>query len=109
LTATQQLVIDDSVHKWDEILAYFEGGGDRTYGFLQLAESDLSAVAEKIACPYCRKQIVTEVKLLGIALQFARLAGEWELSKGLRKRLSLIGKAVPIIATLTYLELTKIL
>lgn len=109
MMAPQQQAIDNSVHKWDEILVYLQSGGDRTYGFLQLAESDLSAITDKIACPYCRKQMATEVKLLGIALQFARLAGEWELSKGLRKRLSLIGKAIPIIATLTYLELTKIL
>ena len=109
MTATEQHVIDASVHKWDEILAYLESGGDTTYGFLQLAESDLKAVAEKIVCPYCQKQIVTEVKLLGIALQFSRLAGEWELSKGLGKRLGLIGRAVPLIAKLTYLEMTKIL
>lgn len=56
---------------------------------MQLAESDLGTVADRIACPYCRKQIVTEVKLLGIALRFAKLATEWEMSKGLRKKLGL--------------------
>jgi len=52
--------------------------------------------------------MITEVRLLGIALQFAKLAGEWELSKGLRKKLGLVGKAVPLIARLIFLELTKI-
>jgi hypothetical protein len=101
--------VDASVHKWDEILEYLQAGGDKTYGFLQLAESDLGAVADKIACPYCRKQIATEVKLLGIALKFAKLATEWEMSKGLRKKLGLIDKAFPLIMKLSYLELTKIL
>jgi hypothetical protein len=101
--------MDSSVRKWDEILAYLEDGGDKTYGFLQLAESDLHAFAGEISCPYCSKQIDTEVRLIGIALQFSRLANEWELSEGVRTRLGLIGKAVPLIARLTYLELTKIL
>lgn len=109
MTLSEEQAIDSSVHKWDDVLAYLESGGDKTYGFLQLAESDLGAVVEKIVCPYCRKQIVTEVKLLGITLQFSRLANEWELSQGVRKRLSLIGKAVPLIAKLTWLELDKIL
>lgn len=90
-------------------MGYMQAGGDRTYGFLQLAESDLEAVAQKIVCPYCRKQIVTEVKLLGVALKFARLATEWEMSRGLRKKLSLVNKAVPLIARLSYLEVTKVL
>ena len=97
------------MHKWDETLEYLQAGGDRTYGYLQLAESDLAAVTESIRCPYCRKQIVTEVKLLKIALQFAKLAGEWALSEGSAKRMGLVGKAIPLIARLTYLELTKIL
>lgn len=90
-------------------MGYMQAGGDRTYGFLQLAESDLEPVAQKIVCPYCRKQIVTEVKLLGVALKFARLATEWEMSRGLRKKLSLVNKAVPLIARLSYLEVTKVL
>ncbi len=105
----EQSSIDGSVHKWDEILEYLQAGGDRTYGFLQLAESDLNAVADKISCPYCRKQILTEVKLLGIALKFAKLATEWEMSKGLRKKLGLIDRAVPLIIRLSYLEVSKIL
>ncbi len=76
---------------------------------MQLAESDLGAVADGIACPYCRKQIVTEVKLLGIALRFAKLATEWEMSRGLRKKLGLVDRAVALIVRLSYLELTKIL
>ena len=49
------------------------------------------------------------MKLLGIALKFARLATEWEMSKGFRKKLGLIDNAVPLIIRLSYLELTKIL
>jgi hypothetical protein len=109
MTATEQQTIDTSVHKWDDVLAYMESGGDKTYGFLQLAESDLGAVAEKIACPYCRKQIVAEVKIIDITLRFSRLANEWEASGGIRNRLGLVGRAVPLIVNLTYLELTKIL
>ena len=105
----QDTQMDSSVRKWDEILTYLESGGDKTYGFLQLAESDLHAFAGDISCPYCSKQIDTEVRLIGIALQFSRLANEWEVSDGLRTRLSLIGRAVPLIARLTYLEITKIL
>jgi len=108
MTETEQQIIDNSVHKWDEVLAYLESGGDKTYGFLQLAESDASAFAEKFACPYCKKQIVSEVKLIGITLRFSRLANEWESSSGLRSRLSVIGRAIPLIASLTYLELTKV-
>jgi len=108
MTSMQQETIDGSLQKWDEVLEYIQGGGDKTYGFLQLAESDLGTVSHTIACPYCRKQMVTEVRLLGIALQFAKLAGEWELSKGARKKLSLVGKAVPLIAKLSFLELTKV-
>lgn len=104
-----QETIDHSLHRWDEILEYMQGGGDKTYGFLQLAESDLGAVVDAISCPYCRKQMETEFKLLKIALRFAKLAGEWELSRGVRKRLVLVGQAVPLIARLSYLELTKIL
>jgi hypothetical protein len=106
---TEQQTIDNSVHKWDDVLAYLESGGDKTYGFLQLAESDISAVAEKIVCPYCRKQIVSEAKLIGITLRFSRLANEWESSSGLRRRMSVVGRAVPLIASLTYLELTRVL
>lgn len=109
MTLVEQHSVDASLHKWDEVLEYFQAGGDRTYGFLQLAESDLDAVAQKIVCPYCRKQIVTEVKLLRIALTFAKLATEWEMSKGLRKKLTLVNKAVPLIVRLSYLEVTKIL
>src|ERR1700726_2836661 len=109
MTTLQDQLMDSSVRKWDEVLAYLEAGGDRTYGFLQLAESDLHAFAEDISCPYCKKQIDTEVRLIGIALQFSRLANEWEVSAGLRTRLALIGRAVPLIARLTLLELTKIL
>lgn len=69
----------------------------------------MDAVTGKISCPYCRKQMVTEVKLLGIALKFARLATEWEMSKGFRKKMGLIDKAFPLIIRLSYLELTKIL
>jgi len=101
--------VDSSVRKWDEILAYLEGGGDKTYAFLQLAQSDLNAFSSEISCPYCRKQIETEFRLLGIALGFSRLANEWEASNGLRTRLGLIGRAVPLIARLTFLEITKIL
>ncbi|MDA4134754.1 MAG: hypothetical protein OK441_04215 [Thaumarchaeota archaeon] len=101
--------IDSSVRKWDEMLAYLESGGDRTYGFLQLAQSDLQAYASEISCPYCRKQIMTELRLLVIALNFSRLANEWEASSGLRTRLGLIGRAVPLIARLSFLEFTKIL
>ena len=109
MSVLKQETIDNSVHKWDEVLEYLRADGDKTYGFLQLAESDLATVTGTINCPYCRKQMVTEVRLLGIALQFSKLAGEWELSKGLRKKFSLIGKAVPLIARLTFLEVTKIL
>jgi hypothetical protein len=108
MTAQDQQM-DYSVRKWDEILTYLESGGDRTYGFLQLAESDLHAFAGEIACPYCSKQIDTEVRLIRIALQFSRLANEWEVSQGVRTRLGLIGRAIPLIAKLTYLEMTKIL
>ena len=101
--------IDSSVRKWEEMLAYLEGGGDKTYGFLQLAQSDLQAYASEISCQYCRKQIETELRLLVIALSFSRLANEWEASSGLRTRLGLIGKAVPLIARLSFLEVTKIL
>ena len=97
------------MRKWDEVLAYLEGGGDKTYGFLQLAQSDLGAYAAENPCPYCRKQIETELSLLVIALSFSRLANEWEASSGLRTRLGLIGQAVPLIARLSYLEVTKIL
>jgi hypothetical protein len=100
---------DAPVKKWDEVLAYLEGGGDRTYGYLQLAQSDLQAYASEVSCPYCRKQIETELRLLVIALSFSRIANEWEASNGLRTRLGLIGRAVPLIARLSYLELTKIL
>ncbi len=106
---TTERQIDSSVRKWDEILEYLEGGGDRTYGFLQLAQSDLRAFAGDISCPYCMKQIETEMRLLEIALSFSRLANEWEVSKGLRTRLGLVGRAVPLIARLTFLEMTKIL
>jgi hypothetical protein len=109
LTATEQATIDASVKRWDDVLAYLESGGDKTYGFLQLAESDLGAVSEKLTCPYCRKQIVTEVKLIGITLRFSRLANEWQLSEGIRKRLGLMGQAIPLIASVAYLELTKVL
>ena len=108
MSAPQQLV-DAPMRKWDEVLAYLESGGDRTYGFLQLAESDLQAFVHEVACPYCKKQITTEVQVIGITLQFSRLANEWEVSKGVRTRLGLIGRAVPLIAKLTYLEMTKIL
>ncbi|MDA4113333.1 MAG: hypothetical protein OK474_04720 [Thaumarchaeota archaeon] len=101
--------MDSSVRKWDEILTYLENGGDKTYGFLQLAESDLHAFAGEISCPYCSRQIETEVRLIGIALRFSRLANEWEVSQGARARFRLVAKAVPLIATLTYLEITKIL
>jgi hypothetical protein len=101
--------VDASVKKWDEILSYFEAGGDRTYGYLQLAESDLDTVDHTVVCPYCRKLLISEVKLIRITIRFSRIANEWEASRGLRKRLSLIGRSLPLIASLTYLELTKML
>ena len=39
--------------------------------------------------------MVTEIRLIGITLSFARIANEWEISSGLGKRLSLIGRPSP--------------
>lgn len=108
MSAPLQLV-DAPMRKWDEVLAYLESGGDRTYGFLQLAESDLQAFVHEVACPYCKKQITTEVQVIGITLQFSRLANEWAAAPSLWTRLGIVGRAVPMIAKLAFLELTKTL
>ena len=105
--SSRQVQVDASVRRWDEILEYLEGGGDRTYAFLQLAESDLGAFSHTIACAYCRKQIEAEVKLIAITLQFSRLANEWAGSTSITNRMRVIGRAIPTIARLTYLELVK--
>ena len=103
----QDTQMDSSVRKWDEILTSpGERGRQDGTGSSSLAESDLQPRRGNL-CPYCSKQIDTEVRLIGSRSQFSRLANEWEVSDGLRTRLSLIGRAVPLIARLTYLEITK--
>lgn len=102
-----QTGVDAPVQKWDEVLAYLEAGGDKTYGFLQLAQSDLAAFSHTLVCPYCRKQMEAEVKLIGITLQFSRLANEWAGSTSLSNRMRVAGRAIPIIVRLSYLELMK--
>lgn len=102
-----QVQVDAPVRKWDEVLEYLEAGGDKTYGFLQLAESDLGAFSHTVVCTYCRKQMEAEVKLIGITLQFSKLANEWAGSTAVSNRMRIIGRAIPVIARLTYLELLK--
>ncbi len=99
--------LDHAVGKWDELMLYLEEGNDMTYGFLQLAKSDLAAFSKELICKYCRNQIETEVELIEITLNFSRIANEWAISRGLRSRLLLVGKALPLITRLIKLEFRK--
>lgn len=99
--------LDEAVNTWDSMLEYLEGGNDMTYGFLQLAKSDLRIPAEELKCEYCRKQIETEVKLITTTLMFSRLANEWASNRRLKTRLGIVGRAIPLIARMIKLEFGK--
>jgi hypothetical protein len=99
--------LDQAVNTWDSMMQYLEEGNDMTYGFLQLAKSDLRIPAEELKCEYCRKQIETELKLIETTLMFSRLANEWASNKRLRLRLGVIGRAIPLITRMVRLELGK--
>ncbi len=99
--------LEHAVGKWDELMLYLEEGNDMTYGFLQLAKGDLAAFSNELICQYCRNQIETEVELIEITLNFSRIANEWVISRGLLRRLRLVGKALPLITRLIRLEFRK--
>lgn len=99
--------LDSAVNTWDSMMQYLEEGNDMTYGFLQLARSDLRIPADELKCEYCRKQIETEVKLIETTLTFSRLANEWASNKRLGVRLGIVGRAIPLIARMVRLEFGK--
>ena len=99
--------LDQAVSTWDSMMEYLEEGNDMTYGFLQLARSDLRIPAEELKCEYCRKQIEAELQLIGTTLLFSRLANEWASNRRLRLRLGIIGRAIPLIVHMIRLELGK--
>jgi hypothetical protein len=99
--------LERAVGKWDEMMSYLEEGNDMPYGFLQLAKSDLEAFSHELVCEYCRNQTETEIKVIEIGLDFSRIANEWTANGGLKNRLDLVGRAVPLIARLVKLEFKK--
>ena len=101
-------LLQNSLESWDEIFRQIEDGGDLTYGFLQLARNDLLAVTPGIVCDHCRRQIATEVELIETVLRLSRLANEWTVSKGSRRKLQLGGQALPFIGRIAYLQIKKL-
>lgn len=49
----------------------------------------------------------TEVKLIEMTLGFSRLANEWANATSVAARASIIGRAIPTILRVAYLELVK--
>ncbi|MEM1830609.1 MAG: hypothetical protein QXS63_05045 [Zestosphaera sp.] len=83
------------VEAYESVREYLKTGGDMTYAFLNMAKLDLEIASKYINDPYCRRQVLKELKALEKALAFAMLANEWKLGLGgITHKLRLISKAI---------------
>lgn len=108
MSEESRLEIKDVLDNWNKMLSFLEMGGNVSHVFLELCKGDLKFTLNKIKCPYCRKQMEVEYKLLTHALSLANLSSGWLGSKGVKIKLKIICKAIVTIAKITLLHISKI-
>jgi len=90
----------------EEKIEYTNMGGDPVYALLTLALEELKLIESNVRCPYCRKQVLAEIRTLENSLNLAQIAFLWQYS-GIWAKLRLILKALYLIAKIQFIHLTK--
>jgi len=90
----------------EEKIEYINIGGDPVYALLTLALEELKFIEDNIKCPYCRRQVLAEIRTIENSLNLAQIAFLWKYSSVWAK-LRLTLKALYLIAKIQFIHLIK--
>lgn len=91
----------------NEKIEYINIGGDPVYALLTLSLEELRIVKEAVKCPYCRAQMLAEIRTLENALNLAQIAFIWRYSN-IWGRVKLVLRAIYHIAKIQIIHIAKV-